>query len=55
MNEQKLVIAYQQIENLLSLTEDFKYSHYIQSHLLKVKYELERQLKLCPSDLDKSI
>lgn len=54
MNKQKIVIAQQQIENLLSLTNDFEYSDYIQSHLFKVKYELERQLKVCPSSLDKS-
>jgi len=54
INEQKIVIAQQQIENLLSITNDFEYSDYIQSHLFKVKYELERQLKVRPSSLDKS-
>ena len=46
----RLSIAQQQVENLLLISERFDYKEYLQKHLFKVKYELERQSGL----LDKS-
>lgn len=48
MNEdqQKLVIALSQIENLTSLLEDNHYKTFLYNHLIPVKYELQRQLSL---------
>ena len=46
----RLSIAQQQVENLLLISERFDYKKYLNEHLSKVKYELERQSGL----LDKS-
>lgn len=46
----RLSIAQQQVENLLLISERFDHKEYLQRHLFKVKYELERQSGL----LDKS-
>ena len=40
----KLILAHQQIENLVSLLEDNPYKPYIYQHLNPIKYELLRQL-----------
>lgn len=45
-NKTNLIIAQQQVENLLKLSENFEYTHYIQQHLYSVKYELIRQFNL---------
>jgi len=47
--ESKLIIAQMQIDNLLNLTKDGQYSAFISSHLLPVKYELQRQYHLLTS------
>ena len=46
----QLLIAQQQVENLLLISERFDYKKYLKEHLFKVKYELERQ----SGNLDKS-
>lgn len=46
----QLLIAQQQVENLLLISEHFDYKKYLREHLSRVKYELERQ----SGNLDKS-
>jgi hypothetical protein len=45
-NKSKLILAQMQIDNLLSITKEGPYQAFIYSHLLPVKYELQRQLHL---------
>jgi hypothetical protein len=40
----KLVFALTQVENIANLIENNEYEHYLSTHLLNIKYELERQL-----------
>ena len=48
MNEKtKLILAKQQLSNLLNLMKDNPYEQYLNSKLISVYYELERQLSLC--------
>jgi hypothetical protein len=42
--ETKLHLALMQIENVRNLLKDGQYSGFFSSHLLPVKYEIERQL-----------
>ena len=50
MNQkERIILAEMQINNLLTLTEDLQYTAFIKSHLLPVKYELQRQLHLLTS------
>jgi hypothetical protein len=45
MNRQiKLILALQQTENIYKLLEDSPYVGFFASHLLPVKYEIERQI-----------
>jgi len=45
MNKQtKLILALQQTENIYSLLQEGEYAAFFASHLLPVKYEIERQL-----------
>ena len=44
--KEKIILAEMQINNLLTLTEDLQYQGFIKSHLLPVKYELQRQVHL---------
>jgi len=45
MNQkERIILALIQIDNLLNLTKDNQYTSFMYSHLLPVKYELERQL-----------
>ena len=47
MNQkEKIILAEMQINNLLELTKDLQYTAFIKSHLLPVKYELQRQMHL---------
>ena len=47
MNQkEKIILAEMQINNLISLTQDLQYQGFIKSHLLPVKYELQRQIHL---------
>ena len=45
-NKEKIILAQTQIDNLLELTKDLQYQAFIKSHLLPVKYELQRQMHL---------
>ncbi len=40
----KLILAHQQIENVSKLLNDGQYAGFFTSHLLPVKFEIERQL-----------
>jgi hypothetical protein len=45
MNEQtKLILALMQIENVSKLLKDGQYTGFFTSHLLPIKFEIERQL-----------
>lgn len=44
--KEKIILAEMQIDNLLTLTKDLQYQGFIKSHLLSVKYELQRQCHL---------
>ena len=47
MNQkEKIILAEMQINNLIELTKDLQYQAFIKSHLLPVKYELQRQCHL---------
>ena len=45
-NKEKIILAEMQINNLIALTQDLQYAAFIKSHLLPVKYELQRQVHL---------
>ena len=40
----KLILAHQQVENLVALLEDNPYKPYLYQHLNPIKYEILRQL-----------
>lgn len=42
--EIKLILALQQTENIYNLLHDGEYAAFFASHLLPIKYEIERQL-----------
>jgi|DEB0MinimDraft_6_1074348.scaffolds.fasta_scaffold05543_6 hypothetical protein len=42
--EEKLIIALRQVDNLTILLKDNEYEHFLYSRIISVKYELERQL-----------
>ena len=42
--QEKMLIALRQIDNIVKLTEDNEYKSYIFQHLNPVYYELQRQL-----------
>ena len=45
MNDKmKLILALQQIENVRSLLNEGQYAGFFSSHLLPIKFEIERQL-----------
>jgi hypothetical protein len=45
MNKQtKLILALQQTENIYELLKDEEYVAFFASHLLPIKYEIERQI-----------
>jgi hypothetical protein len=45
MNDQtKLILAQMQIENVHNLLKDGQYAGFFTSHLLPIKFEIERQL-----------
>jgi hypothetical protein len=41
-----LILALQQVENISSLVRENNYEAFFTSHLLSIKFELERQLTL---------
>jgi len=46
MNKQiKLILALQQTENIYNLLQDGEYAGFFASHLLPIKYEIERQIQ----------
>ena len=53
-NKEKIILAQTQIDNLLELTKDLQYQAFIKSHLLPVKYELQRQMHLLTSSKEYS-
>jgi hypothetical protein len=55
MNQkEKIILAEMQIDNLIELTKDLQYQAFIKSHLLPVKYELQRQMHLLTSSKEYS-
>lgn len=42
----KLILALQQTENIFKLLKDGEYAGFFSSHLLSIKFEIERQLSL---------
>ena len=40
----KLILALQQTENIYSLLQEGEYAAFFASHLLPIKYEIERQM-----------
>ena len=44
--KERIILAEMQINNLIELTKELQYQGFITSHLLPVKYELQRQLSL---------
>ena len=53
-NKERIILAQMQIDNLLNLTKDLQYQGFLTSHLLPVKYELQRQLHLLTSSKEYS-
>ena len=45
-NKERIILARIQIDNLLTLTQELQYQGFLSSHLLPVKYELQRQYQL---------
>jgi len=45
--KEKLFIAKQQVENIIKLIKDNPYENYMNTKLISVYYELERQISLC--------
>jgi hypothetical protein len=43
-DEEVLLIAIMQVDNLVNLLEDNPYKNYLYTHLSPIKYELDRQL-----------
>ena len=45
MNDKtKLILAIMQVENISNLMKDNEYEHFMVSHLMSLKVEMERQL-----------
>ena len=42
--QMKLILALQQVENVSKLLNDGQYAGFFSSHLLPIKFEIERQL-----------
>ncbi len=45
-NKTRLIIALQQVDNIIELTKDNPWKNHLYNHLSPIKYELERQLSL---------
>lgn len=52
--EIKLTLALMQIENISNLVRENNYEAFFTSHLLPIKFEIERQLTLLKDDKAKS-
>jgi len=46
MDQTKLLLAIENIDNIVELTNDNEWRTYIYGHLISVRVELERQLEL---------
>jgi len=42
----KLILAIQQVDNLISMSDGLDYDQYLKNNLYPVKYELQRQFSL---------
>ena len=50
MNQKtKLLLSLMQVENIFKLLSDGPYMGFFSSHLLPIKFEIERQLTICES------
>jgi len=45
-NRTNLILAQMQVENIINLLKGNQYEGFMSSHLLPIKYEIERQLSL---------
>lgn len=52
--QMKLVLAHMQVENLHQLLQDGPYAAFFASHLLPIRFEIERQQSLLTKDQDSS-
>ena len=50
----KLILALQQTENIFELLKDGPYAGFFSSHLIPIKFEIERQLSLLTNTNDHS-
>ena len=50
-NETKLIIALQQVDNLVELLKDNKWEKFLYSHLIPLDVELKRQLSLTANEV----
>jgi hypothetical protein len=50
----KLIFALQQIENIYELLKDGEYVAFFASHLLPIKFEIERQLTCLTNETNSS-
>ena len=50
----KLILALQQTENIYNLLQDGQYAAFFASHLLPIKYEIERQLSCLTNQTNSS-
>jgi predicted RNA-binding protein with EMAP domain len=48
--QMKLILALHQVENIHQLLQDGQYAGFFSSHLLPIKYEIERQLSCLTGD-----
>ena len=55
MNKQiKLILALQQTENIFVLLKDGEYAGFFSSHLLPIKFEIERQISCLTNTINYS-
>ena len=55
MNKQiKLILALQQTENIFELLKDGEYAGFFSSHLLPIKFEIERQISCLTNTINYS-
>lgn len=52
--ETKLIFALMQVENISNLISEGPYAGFFSSHLLPIKYEIERQLSCLTNDHNQS-
>jgi len=52
--KERIILAQIQIDNLLTLTQELQYQGFLSSHLLPVKYELQRQYQLLTNNKEQT-